>query len=105
MRCGVTSFVGTFGNIADPSGAEFAVALYANLLAGTTVAEALRAARKQTARATLDAGMFYTAHGYPGFRLTEPNQSERTRTSVARAVAQAKVSARWQEYRRPRPTR
>ena len=91
MRCGVTSFVGAFGDIGDRSGAELSIAFFANVLRGATVAEALRAARGQTARATFESGMFYTVFGYPDFRLVDRSQSQGVRTSIARALAQAKA--------------
>ena len=91
MRCGVTSFIGAFGDIGDRSGAELSIAFFANVLRGATVAEALRAARGQTARATFESGMFYTVFGYPDFRLVGRSQSQGVRTSIARALAQAKA--------------
>ena len=95
MRCGVTSFVGAFGNITDRWGAELSVALFAHLLAGSTVAEALRAARRQTARTTLDAGMFYTVFGYPDFRLVATRRGGRPAPSIAASIARAKARVGW----------
>jgi CHAT domain-containing protein len=94
MRCGVSSFVGAFGSIGDRSGAELSAAFYAQLMTGSTVAEALRAARRSAARIARDAGMFYTVFGYPDFRLVEPERAQ-SRKSVARSLAKAKARSRW----------
>jgi SIR2-like protein/CHAT domain-containing protein len=95
MRCGVTSFVGTFGNIADETGAEFSVAFFAYALTGLTIAEALLEARRHTARQTRDSGLVYTAYGYPTFRLVEKPNARRDRRSVAKTLAAAKAHAGW----------
>lgn len=97
MRCGVTSFVGAFGNIGDRSGAELSVAFYAHLLSGATVAESLRGARVRTARGALHAGMFYTVFGYPDFRLVAPDRRARPKASVATSLALAKARTGWTE--------
>ena len=91
MRCGVSSFVGAFGSIGDQSGMEFSTAFFELLLQGATVGEALRRARRRTARRTLDAGMFYTAFGYTEFRLVEP---DRPRRHKRRAAARPKPRRR-----------
>lgn len=102
MRCGVASFVGAFGSIADRSGAELSVAFFAHLLSGTTTAEALRAAREQTAQSTLDSGMFYTVFGYPDFRLVTGGKStRRTGQAIARWLAQIKARAGWDKASQP----
>ena len=95
MRCGVTSFVGAFGDVGDQSGAEVTVAFFAELMTGATVAEALRAARARTARATRRAGMFYTAFGYPDFRLCTPTSDVRTSGDVTRILANVKARCGW----------
>ena len=95
MRCGANSFVGTFGTVSDEGGADLSVAFYANLLTGATTAEALRAARQQTAHTTLDSGLLYTAFGYPEFRLTSGKQRSRTRSAIARWIADVKKRSGW----------
>jgi hypothetical protein len=95
MRCGVSSFVGAFGSVGDLAAAEFSVAFYAHLLTGMTVAEATSAARRKTARITLDSGLFYTVFGYAAFRLTEQPYHGQGRGSVAKSVADAKARAKW----------
>ena len=94
MQCGVTSFVGTFGDIGDRTGATVAVAFYAELLSGSTVAEALRAARRRSAHSARDLGMFYTAFGYPDFRLVSPAKT-RLPGGVGAALKRAKARAEW----------
>jgi hypothetical protein len=83
MRCGVTSFVGTFGDVQDRTCAELAVAFYAGLMTGLTVPEALRAAREQTTHSTFDAGLVYSAHGYPDFRLVPTESASPSPLSAA----------------------
>jgi len=95
MRCGVACFVGAFGNVGDRTGAELSVAFYAELLIGRTAAEALRIARAKTARTALDAGMFYTVFGYPGFRLVLPKRPAVTARVIAATLAKAKAG--WSE--------
>ena len=97
MRCGVTSFVGAFGDVGDQSGAEVTVAFFAELTTGVTVAEALRAARARTAKATRRAGMFYTAFGYPDFLLCTPTSGVRTSHDVTRILANVKARCGWSD--------
>ena len=94
MQCGVTSFVGTFGDMGDRTGAAVAVAFYAELLSGSTVAEALRAARRRSARSARDLGIFYTAFGYPDFRLVSPPKTGLS-GAVGASLKRAKVRAEW----------
>lgn len=93
MRAGVTAFVGAFGNVTDYSGAVLSVQLYAHLLAGRTVAEALRLARLGTGASTFEQGLFYTTFGCADFSLValQP-QPDRV---AARMLAAAKRRARW----------
>lgn len=84
MRCGVSAFVGPFGTVADLPASEVAMAFYAAMLRGVDLGEALLAARRLTASDAAHSGLFYTACGYPDFRLVAPQRGRR-RPSVARA--------------------
>lgn len=69
IQAGAGGFIGSIWEAHDKSAYKFAVAFYRNLLAGMTVAEATRAARRSIRRAGDPTWLSYTVYANPLARL------------------------------------
>jgi hypothetical protein len=69
MRCGVASFVGSFGQPPDLDTAELMIAFYEEMLAGKTAAGALLDARRRHARQQSTSRFIFALTGHGDLRL------------------------------------
>ncbi|HYF30274.1 MAG TPA: SIR2 family protein [Chitinophagaceae bacterium] len=69
MRCGVATFVGSFGEPPEKDTADTMIAFYEGLLAGDSVAGSLLKARKRRVQKGFTSSLLVTATGYGDLRL------------------------------------